>query len=723
MSILTATNLSQSHGFTDVFTGIGVSVTHDAKVGLIGPNGVGKTTLLRVLAGMDKPVTGNVHVAKDKRVGYLPQEAMDAFVGDENTVYAEMLSAFAHLHAIEARMREIENEMAEPRPSTTPSSLRDSGSPVIPVPIPGTENGIGDAQDASSLLNEYGDLQEQFTHGGGYEIDTRIKQTLDGLGFNRANWDTPVAHLSGGQKTRALLAKLLLEQPDVLILDEPTNHLDVDALEWLEKTLIEWGAALVICSHDRFFLDRVVNRVWEMSRTKVEVYRGNYTAYTQQREERFQRAVFVFQQEKARLENELRVIKRDLDNVKAGNKDKSVTWAKGRLRLVWRDAVTINLLGAEALNNKSWSDNSADMGSVPPLFTYDEAERYVRGLRPPTPPARLKLVLGSTKRGSEIVLRAKKLLVGYPGNPLCEFGDVEIRWRDRVALIGPNGSGKTTFIKTALGSRENLTGLRDLSGLPKPLKGEVEMGPSVVAGYFAQAHDELDPDARIIEEIQKHKNMSDGEARHYLVQFLFSQDDVFKPVGGLSGGERARLALAILQLKGANLLVLDEPTNHLDIAAQEELQATLESYDGTILLVSHDRYLISKLATQIWQIEGGKLHVYRGTYAEWTKWRAASPPTPQRGGDGGGVEREAGKNEMSRDARHDKPNKNTEKKHLQQIAEAEARIASIETKLKELAEAMQKTKGTAEVSSLGIEYALTQRELEEVLKQWEAVAA
>ena len=396
MSILSANNLSQSHGFTDVFTGINVSITADAKAGLIGPNGVGKTTLLRVLAGIDKPVTGNMALAKGKRVGYLPQEAMDTFAGYDNSVYAEMLTAFEHLHAIEARMHELENEMAS-----------------------GNDN----------AMHEHGDLQDQFTHGGGYEIETRIKQTLDGLGFNRANWDTPIAHLSGGQKTRALLAKLLLEQPDLLILDEPTNHLDVDALEWLEKTLIAWDAALLICSHDRLFLDRVVNRVWEMSRTKVEVYRGNYSAYTQQREERFQRSLFVFNQVKADFENELRVIKRDLDAVKAGNSDKSVTWAKGRLRLLSRRVQTVEAVGAEALTDGKWQDTAADLGPMPAVYTYDEAERHVRGLRAPARPQRVKLALGSTKRGSEIVLRTKGLLVGYPGNPLCKFGDVEIRWR------------------------------------------------------------------------------------------------------------------------------------------------------------------------------------------------------------------------------------------------------------------------------------------------------
>ena len=654
-----------------------MSITRDAKAGLIGPNGVGKTTLLRVLACIDKPVTGNVHLARDKRVGYLPQEAMDAFAGDTNTVFAEMLSAFEHLHVIERRMREIEAVLAD-----------------------------GDATAHDVLLAEYGELQDQFTHQGGYDYETRIKQTLDGLGFNSVNRETPIAHLSGGQKTRALLGRLLLEQPDLLILDEPTNHLDVEALEWLEKTLIEWDGALLICSHDRFFLDRVVNmanRVGEMSHTKIEVYRGNYTAYTQQREERFQRSLFVFNQVKADLENELRVIKRDLDAVKAGNSDKSVTWAKGRLRLLSRNVQTVEAIGAEGFVEGKWQEVAADLGSMPAVFTYDEAERHVRGLRPPARAYRVKLALSATKRGSEIVLRTKGLDVGYARNALFHCGDIELRWKDRAALIGPNGAGKTTFIRTALGL------------FPPPLKGEVELGLSIVAGYFAQAHDGLDPDARIIEEIQKHRRMSDGESRHYLAQFLFNNDDVFKPIRGLSGGERARLALAILQLKGANLLVLDEPTNHLDIAAQEELQAALENYDGTILLVSHDRYFISKMATQIWSIAHGRLNVFRGTYAEWVKWRASNPSLQWGEGKSEGMKEKrmsapapasspflAMRGRAAPLGRGDK-SKNAEKKKQQQIAQAEARIASIETKLKGLGDAMQKSKGAAKMSSLSID--------------------
>ena len=693
MSMLTATDLSQSQGFTDVFAGISVSIAPDAKIGLIGPNGIGKTTLLRVLAGVDKPTSGSVRLARYKRVGYLPQEAMDAFAGREHSLHAEMLGAFAHLHAIEVRMRELERAMA---------------------------NGDADA------MREYGDLQERFAHGGGYEIETRITQVLDGVGFNRADWDMPVAHLSGGQKTRALLARLLLEQPDLLILDEPTNHLDVDALEWLEKTLIAWSGALLICSHDRYFLDRVVNHIWEMSRSKVEIYRGNYTAYAQQREERFQRSLFVFNQVKANFENELRIIKRDLDNLKGGNGDKSVTWAKGKLRRMTKEIVAVEQLGAEALVNERWSA-IAEQVYVPFPFTYEEAERRVRALRPPSRPARLKLALDSEKRGSEVVLRTKKLIVGYPGNTLFDCGDVELRWRDRVALIGPNGAGKTTFVRTALGT------------IP-PLKGEVELGPSVEVGYFAQAHDELDEHARVIEEVQKHKRMSDGEARHYLAQFLFMNDDAFKPIAGLSGGERARLALAILQLTGANFLVLDEPTNHLDIMAQEELQAALEGYDGTILLVSHDRYLISRLATQIWQIEGGRLHVFRGTYAEWVKWRASAPSPLGGSTSSRRSEGKEGRGESARvtkrataeaevpslrqaQGRNDRSKKNAERKRQQQIAELEAHIAALESKLKALCEAMQSAKGSDEARGLSIEYALAQRELDEAMRRWEAVAA
>ncbi len=704
MSVLTAINLSQSYGFVDVFTGLSASVPQGAKIGLVGPNGVGKTTLLKLLCGIEEPAWGEVRVARGVRVGYLRQEAMDAFEHDANSVREEMLTAFEHVHDIERRMREIEEALAK-----------------------------DDAGAHDALLAEYGELQEQFAHLGGYDIETNIAQTLIGLGFEKDKWDTEIQHLSGGQKTRALLAKLLLEQPDLLILDEPTNHLDIEAIEWLEKAMREWNGALIVSSHDRYFLDNVVNTIWEMGRSHIEVYRGNYTAYTKQRDERYQRSMFVFQQEKARLEKEMAYIK-------ANAPGEPGVQARGKLKRLTRDVVTIERLGAEVLVNERWSDIAEKVGYVPFPFGVEEAEKRVANLHPPARPLQVQLELKVERRSGEMVLRTTGLEVGYcqkaeemqravPSpdpfitRSLFASDDLYLTWKDRAALIGPNGAGKTSFIRTALGQ------------IP-PLKGSAELGSSLRIAYFAQAHEELNSERTVLEELKENSpaRMSDGEARYYLAQFLFRNDDVFKPVGGLSGGEKARLALAILQLKGANFLVLDEPTNHLDILSQEVLQAQLAQFAGTILLVSHDRYLIDSLATQVWWIHGGRLRAYRGTYADFVRWRDSTLALREKAEvreEGAMKERRASAPALTSNptstlrqaqGKGEKESKNAERKKQRQIAEAEARIAAIEKKMKEMEAAMQRAKGATEMSSLGIEYALAQRELDEAMKQWEAVA-
>lgn len=653
MSVLTATSVSQSYGFIDVFANISVSLAHADKVGLIGPNGTGKTTLLRILARTEEPATGNVHLAKGKRIGYLPQEAMDAFALSNNTVYAEMLSVFNVLGEIEAQMRTLEAQM---------------------------QHGITDA-----LAHEYTELQEQFERRGGYDHEHRIELILQGLGFTKLTRDTLVSHLSGGQKTRALLAKILLENPDVLIMDEPTNHLDIEAIEWLEKMLVDWDGALILVSHDRLFLDRVVNkvweiekrtfrtdkyadRIWEMMRTHVEVYRGNYSDYLRQRDERFERSLLVFQQEKDRLEKEMAYIK-------ANAPGEPSVQSMGKLKRLTRDVLVIERIGAEALLSNSWSENKLIMGYKPVPFGVEEAEKRVDRLPAPSRPPKINLALKPVKRSGEIVLRTRGLVVGYAttddrppttaiasavvggrsavvSSPLFTCADFELRWQERAALIGPNGSGKTTFLKTAL------------ANLP-PLAGSVDLGSSLIVGYFAQAHDQLNPNDTIIDALRERgesfgKRLSEPDARYFLAQFLFRQDDVFKPVGGLSGGERARLALAILSLQGANFLVLDEPTNHLDIAAQEVLEEALTQFSGTVLLVSHDRYLVSKLAQQIWHIEDGRMHVYRGTYLEWQAARSAKGV--ERGARS--VEREAS---IKRQASNGKPSAANFKSHESQV--------------------------------------------------------
>jgi ATP-binding cassette subfamily F protein 3 len=562
MSILTAHNVGQIFGGFTVFTGVNVSIARGAKIGMVGPNGIGKTTLLRVLAGLEEPAAGSASRASGIRIGYLRQEAMQGFSEQDSTLYEAMREVFADVERQEAKLRALEQHMAV------------------------------DASDA--IMDEYGRLLERFEQMGGYDYELRIEQTLSGLGFDKGHYDLPLKHLSGGQKTRALLAHLLLEKPDLLILDEPTNHLDVGAVEWLETTLHNWEGALLVVSHDRYFLDAVVNTIWEMSRGGITTYRGNYSAYLRQREANRERLTALYEQERERLDKELDFIKRNIARASTNGQ------AVGRLRRLSGALVAIETYGLERYLQMKWSE----MGLNARPLSVMEAEQKLRAVVPPSyraPP--LKLRLRENQRSGDVVLRARDLEIGYPGNPLFITEDFTLRRGECVALIGDNGTGKTTFLKTLMRQIE-------------PLAGNIQFGLNLRAGYFAQAHDDLNLDSLVIDELLRHRHMLISEARSYLAQYLFRGEDVYKRVGDLSGGERGRLALAVLALQGANFLLLDEPTNHLDIAAQEVLQEVLENFDGTILLVTHDRYLVDRLATQIWNLEAGYLNVFRGSYAE-----------------------------------------------------------------------------------------------------------
>jgi ATP-binding cassette subfamily F protein 3 len=663
MSILTTENLGLSFGDFDLFQGLQVSIANDSKIGLIGPNGVGKTSLLQLLAGLNSPTAGKVHLARDRRLAYLQQESIDAFANRDNTVYAEMLTIFSGLQSQQERLTALEAEMS-------------SGSYT------------------DDLLQEYGDLQQAFEHAGGYDFELRIQQTLEGLGLGKKQWDMPLSHLSGGQKTRASLARLLLEKPDLLVLDEPTNHLDMDAVEWLEHTLGEWVGAVLIVSHDRFFLDNTVNTIWEMSRAGIEVYSGNYSAYLLQRQERWEYYERVYKEEKARLLKEVDFIQRNW--VRASTHARAL----GLLRRLSRDLAVIDAYGLMALRNgKKWSEMEL---SVRPLDVV-EAIRKVNAVQLGShKPLRIRPRLAASHSSGNIVLRASKLSVGYPGNSLFTAGDIELRRGECAALIGPNGSGKTSFIKTLLGQLE-------------PLSGTLHLGASLKIGYFAQAQDALDNSHSVLEELLSHASasFSQAEARSLLAQYLFQGDDVFKLVAALSGGERARLALAILSMEGANLLLLDEPTNHLDIPAREVLQEVLSSYDGTILLVSHDRYLIDQLATQIWELREGWLQIFIGRYGQFVLRRAASSqpavarqilllPKP-----------------MPRD------NSAKTRRRAQALTLLEERIRTQEFSVQRLSSEMEKAgkhEAFERIHELGWQIARAQADLEGLLAEWEKLA-
>ncbi len=660
MSILTTDNLSLSFGDFDLFQGISVNIANDSKIGLIGPNGVGKTSLLKIMAGITLPTSGKVHIARGRHLGYLRQEAVEAFAARENTVFAEMLTVFSDLIETQHQLHHMEAEMAA---------------------------GIF----SENFLENYGELQQAFELAGGYDYNICIQRTLSGLGLGEEYWEIPLNHLSGGQKTRVLLARLLLEKPDLLMLDEPTNHLDTEAIEWLEQTLSRWEGAVLVASHDRFFLDSALSTIWDMTPSGIEEYSGNYSDYLLQRDEKWEFYERVFKEEKSRLQKQVDFVQRNWV------RESTHARALGVLRRVSREIKAIETYGIMVLRNgKKWSE--LGLRSDRPLDVV-EAIRKVNGLQIPGRPPRIRPRLAPSHISGNIILHIDQATIGYPDKPLFTAQEIELHRGECVALMGPNGCGKTTFLKTLL-------------QLLEPLQGCVNLGASLRIGYFAQAQDEMDPKNSVLDELLHHKWIPVGEARSYLAQYLFRGEDVFKPISALSGGERGRLALAILALDGSNFLLLDEPTNHLDLPAQEVLQELLQGFPGTILLVSHDRFLVDRLATQIWKINEGQLNVFAGTYRQYVLQRAL--PTSQ-------IRKVIlSPRPIARD------NSRETRKQQQAISRLEDRIQQHEISMQQLNKALQHAGEDGpydKIRVLSLQYAQAQEEMESLMEEWEALAA
>jgi len=610
MSIVVAEGLAKSYGAQDVFWDVSFRIARGDRIALVGPNGVGKTTLLKLIAGLEAPTAGRIHRARRLRIGYLPQEAE---LAGHRTLRQEMLTVFADLRAQEAELRRLEREMADP-------ARRDRA------------------------LKRYGKLLEEFELAGGYDFEHRIDRVLTGLGFREDEHRYPLAILSGGQKTRALLAKLLLQEPDLLLLDEPTNHLDLAAMEWLEDYLSEWKGSFVVAAHDRYFLDKLVERVWELEFGRLEQYPGNYSRYVQLRAERLERREAEYRAQQEYIAKTEAFIRR----YRAGQRARE---ARGRQKRL----------------------------------------AHLQRLERPRRARTMKLSIETNLRGGDLVLTTKDLAVGYR-TALFTCPDLCLRRGERAALVGPNGSGKTTFLKTIVGQ-------------VRPLRGEVRLGHSVRVGYLAQAHEGLNRDNTILEEILEVRNLPLQRARTFLGRFLFSGDDVFKRVGDLSGGERSRVALARLTLEGANFLLLDEPTNQLDIPSREVLEEVLADFEGTILLVSHDRYLINALATQVWIIEDGGLNVYQGDYADYLKRREKRERKGRRGAT--------------------KARERKREKEEARVAELEEAIAALEARLADLGQelaAASQAQDLDRLRELGSEYERAEGELERLLAEWAEAA-
>ncbi len=663
MSLINTTNLAKSFGATDIFSDLSLSIPNGARIAIVGPNGIGKTTLLRILVGRDEPTNGYVRRARGVNIGYLPQESS---LDGSHTLWDECLRALTSLRELEADLASLETAMSDP-------------------------------QHTDDILIRYGPMQEEFERRGGYVYETRIRQTLSGLGFQYADFNRPISQLSGGQRTRAVLAHLLLSDPDLLILDEPTNHLDISAVEWLEGYLSKWSGATLIVSHDRYFLDKVVDHIWEMNRSGVEVYRGNYSAYVQQRQERWELRQQLFETEQERLLKELDYVKRNI----AGQR---TAQAKGKLRRLSRQIEAIESLGFEAVTGKNWAAISAEATISTHTMRVDEVERRIKALRSPVNrPPRLNLNIQARTRSGELVLRTNDVFIGYEdeGQPLFHVPDLVLKRGECSALIGPNGAGKTTFLKTLLGK------------LP-PLSGDVILGASLDIAYFAQAHEGLNPENTLAQEIELvAPRMLLADIRSYLARFLFTGEQVFKPVAALSGGERGRLALAKLSLSKANLLLLDEPTNHLDIPSQEILQEVLADYQGTVLLVAHDRYLIDALATQIWEIELGarEMRVFSGSYSAYQAERAAEKQS---------IELSQGQHKSSTSVNHARQGIRQARRRAARLQQIEMEIADLENQLSLLSKQLENPPADpVEVQNLGEDYVQCQNLIDALLAEWE----
>lgn len=535
MSLLSVYQVSKYFGSTKVLGNIQFEIHENDRIGLVGRNGTGKTTLLKILTGeleYDGEDESFYRKASGIRFGWLRQQDE---LGDSMDLWASMRSVFQEIDELEKRIRVLESEMADPDIYNAPERFEEVG-------------------------NRYARATGEFEQLGGYTVTSEIRAILFGLGFFEDDFTLRLEDLSGGQRMRAALARVLLQKPDLLLLDEPTNHLDIDAVEWLEEYLRGYKGAVILVSHDRYFLDRVVNRIFEIEHQSLLTFRGNYTAYTLQKKENLRRQADLFRQTEIERKN----LRRFIDKFQAGTK---ATMAKSKAKMLAR------LDPIEA--------PKAAAASMKLQFTprFRSANRV--------------LMLENLEKSYERKLFGPLSLTVYRG--------------ERIALVGPNGAGKSTLLSI-------------LTGFKEPTKGEVRWGVGVEWSYYHQALDDLEDQNTVLEEMMAAgESMTYGEARSILGRFLMTGEEVFKKVSALSGGERSRLMLAKLFVQGANCLLLDEPTNHLDIAAKESLEEALTSFPGTLILVSHDRYFIDQVAEKVWEMKNGSFRVIEGG---WTGYQS-----------------------------------------------------------------------------------------------------
>ena len=540
MSILSATGLSKAFGVQEIFEDVSFHVEKGDKIGLVGVNGAGKTTLFRLIEGSLSPDSGQMYLAKDTKVAYMEQNAE---LHSRDTVWEEAVSVFSDLKSLERRVTELSDAMAK----------------------------SADMDD----IRRFHDLQERFIQQGGLTYQSRTRATLLGLGFREEELRAPMDQLSGGQRTRVLLAKLLLGEPGLLLLDEPTNHLDLDAVEWLEGFLSSYSGTVMAISHDRYFLDRFVNRMFEMENGKLRQYQGNFSQYMEKK-----RALRAAEEKEYQLKTkEIRRIEGIIEQQKRWNRQRNLVTARSKQKSI---------------------------------------DRITEGLKKPEQtPLKINFALEAQEVSGNDVLEATGVTKSFQGKILFEHANLSIKRGEKVFLLGANGCGKTTLFRILL----------------KKLAadcGEINIGSNVKIGYYDQTQSSFRLEDTVLEAVQAvHGNLDNGVLRNALAAFLFRGDDIDKKVGQLSGGERARIALVNLMLSRCNFMLLDEPTNHLDINSKAMLEDALGEYNGTLFIISHDRYFINKLADRIYYMSAQGLEEFDGDYQYYLERRKSEPQMPK----------------------------------------------------------------------------------------------
>jgi len=652
MSLLQIEQLTKAFGSDTLFEPFSAQIAPGDRVALIGDNGVGKSTLLKMIAGDEAATSGAVRAIGEVRIAYLSQVAR---LHDEGTLRTALERPFAELRRIEATLRELEHAIAA------------SHDPVD--------------------MHRYDDLLHRFEREGGYRIEARVRSALIGVGFAEDEFDKPVGILSGGEEARAALARVLVEEPDVLLLDEPTNHLDFAALDWLEDQLLGYSGALLLVSHDRHLLERVANRTWEIALGRVATYRVGYSQSREMRDEARARQLEAYEQQEETIEKYKDFIRRH----KVGQKHRQAKDREKKLERIEKDRI----------------------------------ER-------PRDAKRISLRIRTGTPSGKLVLSTKDLEVGFDA-PLFGCPDIELYRGEKVAIIGPNGCGKTTLLKTIVGERP-------------PLRGRVELGHNVHTATYSQTQEGLHGASSVLETILARSSLTIGEARGLLGAFLFSGDDVGKRASTLSGGERSRVALALLSLVEGNFLLFDEPTNHLDLASQEILERALVAYDGTIVLVSHDRALLEAVATQVWIVEGDRLTVHGHGYAEYRRRLREAENDPREAEDGAGepapkapakrpnvrpagVPTGAGQERPARSSGRGSPKKKVDRYQVRRLndtrAKLEAAIEGLEARMGEIEAELAEVSAAGDgerIGVLGAEHREIQVELAERYREWDALA-